>query len=394
MPDSKFDGLSLSWLRKRRSDKWARYGPDVLPAWVAEMDFPLAPAVQKVLVDAIELGDCGYAHEGQIRQAFAEFAKWKFDWQLNPGILVLVADIMSGVAELLRAFTSAGEGVVINPPVYPPFYTTIRGVGRQIVPVPLRESTNGWQLDLQGLEAAFERGVRAYLLCNPHNPSGRVFSRAELEAVAELALRFNVLVISDEVHSPLVMPGERHTPYVSIPAVQQTTGFTILSASKGWNIPALKCALIVPGSEEVAVKARELLPKDLIDRVSQLGIVASVSAFGTDGIRWLDELVVYLDDNRRQLRSLLMTELPEVGYQVPEAGYLAWLDCRALGLGSNPARHFLDRGRVALYSGLDFGAEGEGYVRLNFGTSFRLVEEGIKRMRASVSGLSKSRGHS
>ena len=189
------------------------------------------------------------------------------------------------------------------------------------------------------------------------------------------------------------MPGERHTPYVSIPAVQQTTGFTILSASKGWNIPALKCALIVPGSEEVAVKARELLPKDLIDRVSQLGIVASVSAFGTDGIRWLDELVVYLDDNRRQLRSLLMTELPEVGYQVPEAGYLAWLDCRALGLGSNPARHFLDRGRVALYSGLDFGAEGEGYVRLNFGTSFSLVEEAIKRIRASIYGMSKARAH-
>ena len=380
-----FDDLSLERLRKRRGSKWAKYGTDVLPAWVAEMDFALAPSVHRALQEAIELVDCGYAHEGEIRQSFARFAKRKFDWRVNSEALVLMPDVMSGVAEVLRAFTSAGEGVVINPPVYPPFYTAIRSVERRIVTVPLQDAADGWQLDLQGLEAAFEQGARAYLLCNPHNPTGRVFSRAELEAVARLALHFNVLVISDEVHGPLVMPEKSHVPYVSTSDAQRSLAFTIISTSKGWNIPALKCAVLVPSSDVVGRQAAQRFPHDMIDRVSQLGIVASVAAFAEDGLQWLDQLVAYLDGNRQRLGALLAAELPGIGYNIPDAGYLAWLDCRALGLGSNPADEFLDRGRVALYSGSDFGPEGDGYVRLNFGTSFDLVQEAIRRMKVTVS---------
>jgi cystathionine beta-lyase len=384
MTSFNFDDLSLEQLRRRRGSKWARYDADVLPAWVAEMDFPLAPGIQEALREAIELGDCGYAHEGGIREAFVQFAKRRFNWQVKSGTLILVPDVMSGVAEVLRAFTSTDDGIVINPPVYPPFYTTIRSVERRVLTVPLRERADGWLLDLNGLESAFEQGARAYLLCNPHNPTGRIFSRPELEAVARLALRFDVLVISDEVHAPLIMPEKSHIPYVSTSDAQRSVAFTIMSASKGWNIPALKCAVLVPSSDAVYRLATERLPHDLIDRVSQLGVVGSVAAFANEGVRWLDQLVAYLDGNRRGLRSLLASELPEVGYHMPEAGYVAWLDCRALGLGSDPAQQFLERGRVALYSGGDFGPEGAGYVRLNFGTSFTLMNEAVRRMRLAI----------
>jgi cystathionine beta-lyase len=377
-----FDDLSLEELRRRRSQKWRAYPDDVLPAWVAEMDFPLAPAVAAVLHEAIELGDTGYAHPGTLPQAFARFAAARFGWLVEPERVIVAPDVVMGIAEVLKAVTEPGDGVVISPPVYPPFFSTIVRFERRVVEAPLAEGENGWELDLDALEKAFAGGARAYLLCNPHNPIGRVFSRIELEAVAALAERYEVVVISDEIHAPMTMPGATHIPFPSLGEEAAARSVVITSTSKAWNIAGLKCAIIVSGSARMQSEL-ERLPAHLVVESGNLGVLAAIAAFDS-GTDWLDELVDYLDGNRRLLAELVDSHLPGVGYVPPQAGFLTWLDCRSLGLGDDPAEVFLERGRVALTSGLGFGAEGRGWARLNIGTSSELLTEAVARMAAAL----------
>ena len=377
-----FDDLSLDRLRLRRSAKWVTHPDDVLPAWVAELDFELAPPVRDALRSAVELDDAGYANRGRLPEAFAAFAAGRLGWTVEPARVSLVADVMSGVAELLRVFTEPGDGIVINPPVYPPFFGIVGDVGRTVVEVPLTAGGDGrLDLDLAALGEAFAAGATAYLLCNPHNPTGHVLRREQLEAVAALASRYGVFVISDEIHGLMTMPGERHVPYVSLEAAGRAV--TLIGASKAWNIAGLKCALIITGSDAMQDELVERLPRHVPYHVGHYGVLASVAAF-EGGEPWLDGLVAQLDRNRRLLAELLADALPEVGYVPPSAGYLAWLDCRALGLGDDPAAAFLERGRVALSAGNVFGAQGAGHARLNFGTSGALLEEAVRRIAATV----------
>jgi cysteine-S-conjugate beta-lyase len=382
IPDP-FDDISLELLRARRSAKWVKYPPDVLPVWVAEMDFALALPIREVLQTAVARDDVGYADAGGLGEAFAAFAASRFGWEVEPGRTRLVADVMSAVAELLRALTEPGDGVVVNPPVYPPFFSVTREVGREIVEAPLARAADRWELDLEELERVFAAGARAYLLCHPHNPTGRSFSRDELDAVAALAERYGVSVIADEVHAPLTMPGRVHVPYLTVSEAAAGRGLAIVSASKAWNIPGLKCALIVTGSARMHEALGEALPAHLPYHAGHLGVLATIAAFQHGG-EWLDALVAHLDRNRLLLGTLLEAKLPAVGYVPPEAGYLAWLDCRALGLGDDPAAVFLERGEVALSPGPTFGAQGKGFARLNFGTSSALLDEAVDRMAASL----------
>lgn len=379
---SAFDNLSLTELRRRRSQKWRTYPDDVLPAWVAEMDFPLAPAIAGALHEAIELGDTGYAHPGTLPEAFARFAAARFDWGVEPERVIIAPDVVMGIAEVLKVVTEPGDGVVISPPVYPPFFSTIARFERQVVEAPLVEGANGWELDLDALERAFAGGARAYLLCNPHNPIGQVFSRATLEAVAELAERYDVVVVSDEIHAPMTMSGATHIPFPSLGDAAAARSVVITSTSKAWNTAGLKCAVIVSCSARMQAEL-ERLPDHLVVEAGNLGVLAAVAAFD-HGMGWLDELVAYLDGNRRLLAELLAAQLPDVGYVPPQAGFLTWLDCRSLGLGDDPAEVFLERGRVALTSGPNFGAEGKGWARLNIGTSRELLTEAVSRMAAAL----------
>ena len=388
MPGSRwpaFDDLSLEDLRRRRSEKWTRFAPDVLPAAVAEMDFPLAAPIRDRLHAAIDLGDCGYAspHQQELAKAFASFARDRLDWEVDPVGVEPVTDVMVGVAEVLRVTTSRGAGVIVNPPVYPPFFSTITEVGRHVVEVPLVQSGGRWELDLASVDRAFRAGAEAYVLCNPHNPIGRVWTPAELLAVTEVAERHHALMLVDEVHAPLVLAGARHQPYVALGGYAAERGVTITAATKAWNFAGLKCAVLVtePGPMRGLVEG---LPSDLRDRVGHLGVLASCAAWEA-GRSWLDDLHAVLDRNRRLLGELLQEHLPAIVYEPPQASYLAWLDCRQLGLGDDPAGVFLDLGNVALYSGLHFGQEGAGYARLNFGTSADLLTEAVRRMAAAVS---------
>jgi cystathionine beta-lyase len=300
---------------------------------------------------------------------------------VDPEQVALVPDLMVGVAEILRTSTSPGDPVVINPPVYPPFFDTLAEVGRSAVEVPLARDPSGWRLDLDALEAAFRAGARAYLLCSPHNPTGSVWPAADLARIAELAARYRVLVLADEIHAPLTLPGATHVPYLTVDGAAPNA-VLLSSASKAWNLAGLKCAVAVTGSDRMR-SALDRLPKEVPYRAGILGVLAAVAAF-RDGGAWLDALLAHLDRNRRLLADLLTGSLPEIGYRAPQASFLAWLDCTTLGLGDDPARAFRKHGRVALSRGLDFGRQGAGYARLNIGTSAELLAEAVRRMATAV----------
>jgi cystathionine beta-lyase len=381
------DAVPEAALRRRRSAKWRVYPPDVLPAWVAEMDYPLAEPIARALHQTIDEHDAGYAFAAGLGEAFAPWAERRWGWRVAPADVRLVVDVVTGIAELLRAATAPGDGVVIEPPVYPPFAATIREMGRTVVEAPLARTTGtvaGWAPDLAAIARAYESGARAHLLCSPHNPTGIVYPRDALAEIAALAERHGVLVVSDEIHAPLTCPGAEHHPFPTVSAAAARASIVLTSASKAWNVAGLKAAMMIACTDAPrAVLAR--LPAELPYHAGHLGVVAACAAF-REGDPWLDAVVALLDRNRARLGDLLRESLPGVAYVPPQAGYLAWLDCAALGLGSDPARTFLERGRVALHSGPAFGAQGEGFARLNFGTTAALLEEAVRRMRASVPG--------
>ena len=377
-----FEDLDLDRLRRRRSEKWRAHPPDVLPAFVAEMDYDLAEPVLAALRSAVDLSDCGYATPADVGETFARFAAARHGWTVDPGRVHLVPDVMAGVDVILRLATEPGDGVVINTPVYPPFFEHITGGHRRVVEVPLVRADGQHELDFAGLEAAFAAGARGYLLCNPHNPTGRVFSAADLDRIASLAEQYGVLVLSDEIHASLTLPGARHTPFVSLGGAAAEQGVTLASASKAFNIAGLKGAVAVAGS---ASRQRLLtrLPSSCQYGAGLFGVLASLAAWSS-GDEWLDALIRQLDHVRAEFGRLLGERLPRARYVPPEASYLAWVDCSRLGLGPEPAEVFLDRGRVALGRGLNFGPPGDGYVRVTIGTSSALLAEIVDRMAAAV----------
>jgi cysteine-S-conjugate beta-lyase len=369
----------LEQLRLRRSAKWQAFPPDVLPLWVAELDFELAPAITATLTEAVQRSDTGYAWQvGELGRALAEFAGQRWDWQVEPAAVFPVSDVGVGVVELLRALTRPGDPIVISPPVYPPFYTWVEEVRGRTIEVPLRRA-EGWRLDLAALEQAFAERPAAYVLCNPHNPVGRVHSRQELAALVELAGRYQVPIISDEVHAPLVLPGASFTPLLSVPGAAELA-VSLHAASKAWNLAGLKCASIVTASARMAELVGRL--PDNRWRVGHFGVLASIVAY-TQEVAWLDRLLATLVDRRELLAKLLADRLPALSWQPPEASYLAWLDCGALGFGRDAGERFL-RHKVALEAGHQFGAVGAEHVRLNFGTSAEILAAAIDRMVEAV----------
>jgi cystathionine beta-lyase len=377
-----FEDLDLDRLRRRRSEKWRAFPPDVLPAFVAEMDYDLAEPVKEALRSAIDLDDCGYANPGGVGETFARFAAARHGWTVNPGLVHLVPDVMAGVDLILSLATEPGDGVVINTPVYPPFFDHIKGGGRRIVEVPLVRPDGRWEIDFGGLEAAFAAGARGYLLCSPHNPTGRVFSAADLARIAALAERYGVLVLSDEIHAPLTLPGARHTPYVSLGGPAAEHGVTLASASKAFNVAGLKAAVAVAGSPAMQ-RLLDRLPAASQYGAGLFGVLASLAAWDVGG-EWLDAAVGQLDRARAEFGRLLAQRLPQASYDPPEASYLAWVDVSGFDLGPEPAEVFLSRGRVALGEGLRFGPPGQGHVRVTIGTSSALLADIVDRMAAAV----------
>ncbi|HEX6470343.1 MAG TPA: aminotransferase class I/II-fold pyridoxal phosphate-dependent enzyme [Streptosporangiaceae bacterium] len=380
-----FDDLDLDQLHRRPGVKWAIAGPDVLPAWVADMDFPIPPPVRDALVRRVDT-DLGYPlwidseHGLALPEAFAERMARRYGFTPEPSYVREFTDVNQALQVILQVATRPGDPVALHVPAYPPFLETLASMDRPLVPIPMAPTADGWGFDADRFaDDAARRGCRVLLLVNPQNPTGRAFRRDELLALADVALARDLLVISDEIHADLVYEPARHIPFASLGEEIADRTITVTSATKAFNLAGIRCAVAHLGARHVreAVAAQ---PKFLFGEVSVLGVVATLAAWREcDG--WLDEVVAVLDRNRRRLVEALPAG---VTGRLPEATYLAWLDCRALGLGPDPVEFFRERAGVLLSGGPPFGPGGEGFARLNFATSAAVLDEILARMRAAV----------
>jgi cystathionine beta-lyase len=380
--DNPFDRFVLSDLIGRRTLKWQAFPPEVLPLWVAEMDTDLADPVRSAVIEAVERGEVGYPWGRSYPDALAAFAAATWDWSPDPATIRHTTDVMTGMANAIRLVAASDGVLVITTPVYPPFLDLPVITGR---PVRHVELTDQGRLDLEALgrELAAIRsggGQPVLLLANPHNPTGVAHTRTELERIAGLADEYGARVVVDEIHAPLVLPGAVFTPYLSVPGTGRA--YAIHSASKAFNLPGLKAALVVPGAAAVD-EITAGLPETADHSASWVGVLAHSVAL-TEGRDWLTSHLAGLAANRTLLASLLAEQLPELRWRPPEATYLAWLDCRSLDLADDPAEVFLTRGRVALSSGRSFGPGGDGHVRLNFATASTILTEAVHRIRRSL----------
>ena len=378
--------LDAERVRNRPGIKWGREGPDVLAAWVADMDVELPAVVLDAVRERIDSGGLGYDFYDQpipVLRVFAERMGEAFGWQVDPLDVVRVHDVIQGLELAITCCTEPGDGVIFQTPAYPPFFSSVEGHGRRVVPNPLIRHDDCWRLDLDHFESvASAPDVTAVILCQPHNPCGMVLDADDIATVIDIAERHDLVVISDEIHCDLVYAPRRHVPVASVSELASERTVTVTAATKSFNMAGLRMAFLHSASSRYGPIVKKI-PKRLIGGIGILGQVATIAGW-TEALDWLDELVAGLDSNRRLLAELLDERLPEVRYRPPDATYLAWMDCSALELGDDPASVFLGRGRVYLNSGLDFGPEGAGHVRLNFATSPAMLDEATARMAKAI----------
>lgn len=379
---------SLSHLQTHRSEKWRGFTNDILPLPVAEMDFPVAEPIRQVLGEMIAVSDLGYLGSiPELGTAFAGFAKRRWNWEVNPLFVRAATDVGVAVVELLRVFTKPGDKVLYSSPIYQNFYTWMRETRVEMVDVPLKVDPSaidgtGWSHDWDAIEQAYKSGIVVHLLCSPHNPLGKVYTREDLLRILALAKQHNVIVISDEIHAPLTFKKSEFVPFLSLGEDAANLGVAVSAASKGWNIAGLKCALIISQNERMHEKLNEL-PPALHYRASLLGAFATVAAFA-DCEAWLDEALEVLDENRNLITHLIAQHIPAVGYFLPQASYLAWLDMSALNLGEDPGLALIQKAKVAFNSGHIYGELGRNHVRLNFATSPEIITEAIERVARAL----------
>ncbi len=374
----------LAEVRARGSAKWSAYPEDVLCAPVAEMDYRTSPEVQRAILAAAGRELYGYpspAMQKDVQDALSEWYRRTAGFEVLPERIHPLPDILKGIELALRLFNRAGAPVVIPTPSYPPFFMVTKAVRLEVVEVACVRTHERWELDLEAIEGAFAAGAGTIILCNPHNPLGRVFTRDEMAALTEIVDRHGARVIADEVHAPLTYPDQTWVPYAATSETAARHTVSLMSASKGWNLAGLKCAQVALHSEADVQGWATLNPMEA-HGASTLGMIGNVAAL-RHGNAWLNETMAYLDGNRARLGELLARELPEVAYLPPEGTYLTWLDCARLELES-PSKFFLEHARVAVNDGDLFGKAAKGGVRLNLATSRAVLEEIVDRMATAV----------
>ncbi len=385
MDGTAFDQLTAEQLRQRRTIKWNLFGPDVLPLWVAEMDFPTAPAVLEGIRSCVANEEFGYPPVGEddLPRATAEWCRRRYGWRVSPDWVRVVPDVLKGMETVINFLTRPESPVVLPVPAYMPFFDLLQITGRQRVEIPMPQQDSGrYVMDLDALDAAFAGGAGSLILCNPNNPLGTAFHADELRAIVDIAARHGARIIADEIHAPLVY-GRPHVAAASVSDTAADTVVTLVSASKGWNLPGLMCAQVILSN------ARDIGEWHRINKLhkmgtSTVGIRANIAAY-EHGAAWLDELLVYLRANRDRLAATLPALSPGLKINTPEATYMSWVDFRALNLPTQPAEYLLSKAKVALNPGIPFGVTvGSGFARLNFATTRVILDRAIHAIAATL----------
>jgi cystathionine beta-lyase len=376
-------------LQARRNAKWNQYDADVLPAFVADMDFSVAAPIQAAIERIAREGDYGYPlRDGEkadrlVAKAFVNRMKSRYQWEFSPDLVMPLADLVQGTYAPLLAFSDPGDGVVLQIPNYPPFRDAINTTERRLLPLPMRDDGTRYVFDMDELEKLVDKRTRIFVLCNPQNPTGRVFSRDELLALGQFAIEHDLIVISDEIHSDLIYPGQRHIPFASLGPEIAARTVTLNSATKSFNIPGLRCALIAFGTEELRRRFHKRIPLRLTGQGNIVGVDATVAAWN-EGQPWLDAVIGHLFKARNRIKDVLAVEAPEIRFHAPEGTYLAWLDCSRLGLSTPAFQFFLDRARIGFSAGETFDPNCAQFVRLNFATSMPILDNILDRIVAAT----------
>ena len=389
MSDREVKAPDLASLLEHKSEKWTGFARDVLPLPVAEMDFPVAEPIKKLLHEMVDASDLGYlGNIPEMGTSFAHFAQERWNWKVDPLQVRIGTDVGVAIVEILRVIAKPGDKVLVNSPVYQNFYNWLVETGMEKVDVPFTRtgsdegSDNPWELNWPEIESAYASGIKVHMICSPHNPLGRIYTKEELLRFVGLAKKYDVIIISDEIHAPLTFKDSVFIPTLALGPDAESVCITVTAASKGWNIAGLKCAIIITQNEEMKEKMTHL-PFALHYRASLPGAYASAIAFKEGGI-WLDTVIAILDQNRYLIQDLLAATLPSVKYHIPQNGYLAWLDLTALNLGEDPGATLIERGKVAFNSGHFYAPQTSQYVRLNFATSPEIITEAIHRIRKAL----------
>jgi cystathionine beta-lyase len=370
--------------RPTESSKWHSFDEDVLPMFVADMDFRSPEPVIQALCKRAEHGVFGYANEPVgLRLAIIERMERLYGWQVEPRSIVFLPGVVTAFNLACHAFARPGEGVLVQTPVYQPFLNAPRNAGLIRQEVELTTDADGrYTVDYGAFEAAITQNTRLFILCNPHNPVGRVFKRDELERMAEICFRHNVMICSDEIHGDLIYSGQKHFPLASFDPEISSKTITLMAPSKTFNIAGLDCSFAIIENEAVR-KIFESARQGMVPGVNLFGYVAALAAY-REGQSWLNEVLAYLEGNRDFLYDFLKKEIPGIKMWKPEGTYLAWLDCRGLGISGNQAEFFLKSARVAVNEGASYGKGGDGFVRLNFGCPRSMLQKALERMKKAV----------
>ena len=370
--------------RNTDSIKWGLYEEDVLPLWVADMDFTSPPSVIEALQQRAAHGVFGYAREStELKELIAARMENLYGWKIKLEDILLLPGVVAAFNLVCQAVAQPGESILIQPPVYPPFFSAPGYAGARAVFNNINLNTAGeYAIDLEDFEAAIEKDTRAFLLCNPHNPLGRVFTKTELIGIAQICLKHGLVICSDEIHSDLVFEGYQHIPIASLDKEVEARTVTLLAPSKTYNIAGLECSALICTNPDLRVRIQKAR-RGLLGWVNLMGMTAGLAAY-KHGDEWLKQVLYLLQGNRDYLMQYLAEKIPGIHMIRPEATYLAWLDCRELNLPQSPAQFLLEKARVALNNGEDFGEPGKGYVRLNFGCSRETLTEALDRIKQAV----------
>lgn len=375
-------------IERKRTDsiKWQRYGDDVIPLWVADMDFVSPEPIIQALHERVEHRIFGYGGAGkELIEAVQGRLKRLYNWDVLEEHIVFVPGVVTGLNLAFQLFACSGDGVLVQPPVYSHFITDPILRRRELVDPPLTKRGDTYEIDFDAFESAITPRTKMYVLCNPHNPVGRVFRSDELERLADICLRHNILICSDEIHCDLVFQGYKHVPLATLDDEVADRTITFMSPSKTYNLAGLKCSFAIIKNPAL----RELWERGssgLIPHVNIMGLTAALAGF-RDGQEWLEQCLSYLQGNRDFLADYVAEKLPSLSMTRMEGTYLAWLDCRKSGIAVNPYRYFLREAKVALNDGADCGKGGEGFVRLNFACPRKVLAEALDRMATALEKL-------